>query len=948
MPALNRVLPLAWLFLAWNLASAIVMGDDPAASGPAAAPSSTGFVTVTGTVRMPDGSPAVGATVKSTSRSEHPTTVARTNDAGRFQLRGLFGHGASLHVISADANHQATLTVPAVAIRIASASPVDVTLSPAVTHQVTVLSDGHPVKGAQVAGSGTIFQVHGVTGQDGRVQLRLPAEEPLNKLSAWHPELGVSGVRDADDRLPHGKTQLALLVPGPHTIRVVDADGRAIGGLELALNVRTEDSDWIVVQEIEAAHVRTDAQGTAIVPWFPREKLKFVEVELISSDWKIDETDRHQITAGITKVHVRRARTVRGRLVMPKGVSALGILIGGYGFGPGHQSDIPRARAERDGSFELRVFTEHGYLLGITDLEWASDLWTGQILKNDTAAPAEIVINVYPATPLTARVTRGPEHTPVASAWVDLSNTGNVKWIDSNGCAQSGRAGVSGWLRTDAQGMARAGVGKGEQGLRLSSGTWTENQKIKVTANDPVKVEFYRPWLGKRQITGRLMLDKAFYEPSRALVARAWTPESRQAPLVSQPTVYPNGAFEVSFDAENLVLLFVDPQNHRSGFATAGLGDSTVTVAMEPTATYSGTILDENARPLVDRIVRFYMKNIFYEPVPTQRTDKAGRFRFTAVPANVPLQVTMDWKGDRPDYVLEGGDRVFLPGEARENDQLTPRPMNSPAPIARPAVALATSVEKICRDAGAARMHALVVLEGDDSPHVLRVAGRLLDFDQVKSVLGYVTLRMEAAQLKAEAAALASFGWPIPAPGDIVLVALKGNRDTIASKRVATAKIDRAAADGEGFLKQHLPPTRDAMVMLTEARKEAKASGRRVWIVEGGPRCGPCFRIARWMEDHHAALEKDYVIVKVMDGLDDHASDVTDKLPIKNRGIPWHAITEPDGTILITSEGPLGNIGFPAGSIEGVRHFRRMLERTAQRLTPQEVDGLIKSLSPEK
>ena len=103
-----------------------------------------------------------------------------------------------------------------------------------------------------------------------------------------------------------------------------------------------------------------------------------------------------------------------------------------------------------------------------------------------------------------------------------------------------------------------------------------------------------------------------------------------------------------------------------------------------------------------------------------------------------------------------------------------------------------------------------------------------------------------------------------------MLVALKGNREIIASERVSTDKIDPAAAAGEAFLKQHSPPTRNARCWPTPGRKPR--TGRRVWIVEGGPRCGPCFRLARWMEDHHAALEKDYVIVKVMEGLDDHAA----------------------------------------------------------------------------
>jgi hypothetical protein len=64
-------------------------------------------------------------------------------------------------------------------------------------------------------------------------------------------------------------------------------------------------------------------------------------------------------------------------------------------------------------------------------------------------------------------------------------------------------------------------------------------------------------------------------------------------------------------------------------------------------------------------------------------------------------------------------------------------------------------------------------------------------------------------------------------------------------------------------------------------------------------------------------------------------------------GIPWHVITEPDGTILVTSEGPLGNIGMP-GSIEGIRHFRGMLEQTCRRMSSKEIDELIESLMPAK
>jgi hypothetical protein len=215
----------------------------------------------------------------------------------------------------------------------------------------------------------------------------------------------------------------------------------------------------------------------------------------------------------------------------------------------------------------------------------------------------------------------------------------------------------------------------------------------------------------------------------------------------------------------------------------------------------------------------------------------------------------------------------------------------------------------------------------------------------VVAVLNYLPLVVESAELKTEAATLNKYGWPVPEPGKIVLVALNGERQTIATKVIGVDPPTAALASADAFLKQHKPATRDALACLAAARDHARKTGRRVWVVHGGPRCAPCFRLGRWMDDNHATLEKDFVIVKVMGGLDAHAREALKDLPqVEGDGIPWHAITEPDGKILVTSHGPVGNIGFPS-SVEDRRHFRQMLERSIQRLTTAEVDGLIKSVS---
>ena len=274
---------------------------------------------------------------------------------------------------------------------------------------------------------------------------------------------------------------------------------------------------------------------------------------------------------------------------------------------------------------------------------------------------------------------------------------------------------------------------------------------------------------------------------------------------------------------------------------------------------------------------------------------------------------------------------MFQPGELRENDVVRPSRSQSADQLARPSrPPLAAEIASACRNVRPSGMRALVVLLGDDSGNVASLANGLLDEDLANAILRYLSVRVEAAELKTEAATIKKFAWPIPSPGTVVLVALDGNEETIATKPIEAHPRLTALATGDTFLKQHMPPVRDALATLIAARGEARKTGRRVWVVHGGPRCGPCFLLARWIEAHHATLEKDFVIVKVMDGLDEHAGEVIRQLPeAQGDGIPWFAITEPDGTILTTSHGALGNIGFP-GSVEGARHFRQMLDRTAQ------------------
>ena len=572
------------------------------------------------------------------------------------------------------------------------------------------------------------------------------------------------------------------------------------------------------------------------------------------------------------------------------------------------------------------------------------------ILAKGSAKPAEVSMTVYPATPLTVRVTRGPRRDPVVKAWIHLTSRAIVKWTDGSGEKKSGMGGAGTWLVTDADGVARAGVGKGEHELRLSCGNWKEERTLQVTSEKPVEFEFHRPWLGQRKISGRLMADGAPYASS-SYVARAWEPQERQLPLAFEPVSRSDGTFEVTFDAPALSLFVVDRDQKRSGFVANITDEGRVDVAMEPMAeSYSGTLLDERGKPMADRTLEIYVKTSLHQAGPPQQTDKQGRFRFTNLPCKVPLQLNIRNESDGPQYFLFDRDRMFEPREVRENDQLKPHRSDKSSTNERSYVPLATSVENTCRNVRSSGMRALVAIVGDDSQNAARTIDQLFDYDDERTsvILNYLTIRVGAAQLNREAAVVSKFGWPKPGPGEIVLVALDGNQKSIAAQRIATKNVESALGIGVDFLKKHRLPARDALTLLGAARSDAKGSGRRVWVIEGGPRCGPCFRLARWIEDHHAVIEKDFVVVKLMAGIDEHVTEALAGLPIEQGdGVPWFAFTEPDGTVLAISRGPLGNIGFPA-SVEEIRHFRGMLERAVRRLTSAEVDRLIESLRAGK
>jgi hypothetical protein len=76
----------------------------------------------------------------------------------------------------------------------------------------------------------------------------------------------------------------------------------------------------------------------------------------------------------------------------------------------------------------------------------------------------------------------------------------------------------------------------------------------------------------------------------------------------------------------------------------------------------------------------------------------------------------------------------------------------------------------------------------------------------------------------------------------------------------------------------------------------------------------------------------------------DHGKEVLATYrPGKAGGIPWFVILDAKGKALVTSDGPKGNIGYPAQPHE-IEHFLAMLKQTARKLEPAQLDRIEAAL----
>ncbi len=158
------------------------------------------------------------------------------------------------------------------------------------------------------------------------------------------------------------------------------------------------------------------------------------------------------------------------------------------------------------------------------------------------------------------------------------------------------------------------------------------------------------------------------------------------------------------------------------------------------------------------------------------------------------------------------------------------------------------------------------------------------------------------------------------------------------------------AAKVLAFLKTHEAAPQVASNVLDEGLAKAQAQNKKVFLHFGAPWCGWCHRLEDWSArpDIAPILAKDFIDVKIdverttggKDALSRYNSNT-------DSGIPWFVILTPDGKPVITSDGPKGNVGFPATDPE-IDHFIAMMKKSTRTMSATEIDTLKATLVEER
>lgn len=506
-----------------------------------------------------------------------------------------------------------------------------------------------PVAGATVeAAAYNSAYVHAITGPDGSASIRIPTGVKIEWIIALKPGQGFDYAEFGphENELWNGGTpapnlpeSVTLTLDGARVVRIqaVDAHDKALAGVEFhPLSIKKEGRQTEVSLLSKAVEVQTGADGIATFDWLPTNKQPLLfrpSDEFALRLVPVDEEETEIVTTRVDQLG-----TIRGRVVRPDGSPASGIVVHAQERAA-DPIDQAQSRTTPDGSYELEVNTGEIYAVFVEDTDWAAP--SRLDVKVRDGNPIENVdFRLERGTTLQGRITVGLDKRPVSSQLVTVIE-------EKEATPEQFRNKDNPFERTAGRKSEAYSDEDGRYAFRLSPGNFTllgppgnEDEHITIKDQDELVRDFRVPRSENDMITGRVVLGKSpvGFDGHRVDGIAGARVEIVTANLLAIPfTVIADaeGRFGAKRASERLVICAKNPDGTLGGIVEAEPNRQYIDIAVSPTATATGLLVDESGDP-APNLELYWGRRVFlgqgenspmiFGFAPNVVTDREGRF----------------------------------------------------------------------------------------------------------------------------------------------------------------------------------------------------------------------------------------------------------------------------------------------------------------------------------
>ncbi len=825
--------------------------------------------------------------------------------------------------------------------------------------EVKVVDRGMPVSNATLkAELDYLTEQRSQTDENGIVRLKLLPDQTLTQLTAWTEDfrIGGYGFNRTPARDPKEDEHVVELSSCRNLkMRFEDQSGNAVPGVDFLLHVGTPAPNFNHVGQTENTRMRTDSNGEALYRWFPDWKAHIFNAESTSDLWYIGNditTVEGKVIFKLTRSKLAERKRVSGT-VLSSGTGVGGFFVSAQSFQSdqeGH-SDHLSTFTNEDGTFSVDVLPDATYCSFVVDSKWVSNI----INLIPYQSVGDKIINpeltVSAGQQVEVLVTTGPDRNPYPNLGVSFETEYRYSFRDGDE-KRNGNGGPRWFLTTDATGRIRTPANLGKLNVSVYSPLWQIRESHDVSMGQPTRITLHREIEAKLNVKGQLVLQTGLDAriDDAAITIGALGGNSRDSQTLKSDST---GAFAFETSASPVGVFARTKDGLASGMIVLMGLEHPIELTLSRTLDYAGQLIGADGKPSVgvgviakvrvegnqENTDNHFVGSSFEATSLEAITDQQGNYKIFGVPSQMKVSLSS--------VPLASSERRENLGDIwLEVNESRPIAVSKLGAAKAVETTIATRFEKIFRDSKLLGFPVMVILSDKSKSAAEFVNANFVDYksnQEVASYLQFVVIRDSGSMKDSDATFLKDHHWQLPSEGRVfacVFDAAGGEKGRLEVDVTENDAIEEVAA----FISKHLPAKVDAKKKWEEAFAEATRTNRKVFARLGGRYCGPCFLLARWLDDHRELLERDYVMLKIDGYADENGLIVANRITRGGTfGIPFFAIFDNDRALMIDSASPLGNIGFPSG-YEGRKQIRKMLLATRSALSVGEVENIVASL----